>query len=95
MTDPDPETPARRRAERAASTASSSTRPSLSATGDGEGDAVTSPAKVMRIGSMVKLLLEEVRAAPLDEPSRERLARSTSDRSPSCPRRCRPTCSTS
>ena len=28
----------------------------------------------MRIGSMVKMLLEEVRAAPLDEPSRERLA---------------------
>jgi hypothetical protein len=43
--------------------------------GDQEsGDAVTSPAKVMRIGSMVKALLEEVRAAPLDEPSRERLA---------------------
>ncbi|HET9548206.1 MAG TPA: bacterial proteasome activator family protein [Desertimonas sp.] len=42
--------------------------------GAGEGDAVTSPAKVMRIGSMVKALLEEVRAAPLDEPSRERLA---------------------
>jgi hypothetical protein len=39
-----------------------------------DGDAVTSPAKVMRIGSMVKALLEEVRAAPLDEPSRERLA---------------------
>ena len=39
-----------------------------------EGDAVTSPAKVMRIGSMVKMLLEEVRTAPLDEPSRERLA---------------------
>ena len=39
-----------------------------------EGDAVTSPAKVMRIGSMVKTLLEEVRGAPLDEPSRERLA---------------------
>jgi Protein of unknown function (DUF2587) len=38
------------------------------------GDAVTSPAKVMRIGSMVKMLLEEVRMAPLDEPSRERLA---------------------
>ena len=38
------------------------------------GDAVTSPAKVMRIGSMVKMLLEEVRAAPLDAPSRERLA---------------------
>ena len=41
---------------------------------DEGGDAVTSPAKVMRIGSMVKTLLEEVRAAPLDEPSRERLA---------------------
>jgi hypothetical protein len=39
-----------------------------------EGDAVTSPAKVMRIGSMVRTLLEEVRAAPPDEPSRERLA---------------------
>jgi Bacterial proteasome activator len=38
------------------------------------GDAVTSPAKVMRIGTMVKTLLEEVRMAPLDEPSRERLA---------------------
>ena len=35
---------------------------------------MTSPAKVMRIGTMVKTLLEEVRAAPLDEPSRERLA---------------------
>jgi hypothetical protein len=35
---------------------------------------VTEPAKVMRIGSMVKQLLEEVRQAPLDERSRERLA---------------------
>jgi len=43
--------------------------------GDGESvEAVISPAKVMRIGSMVKTLLEEVRTAPLDEPSRERLA---------------------
>ena len=41
---------------------------------EAQGEAVTSPAKVMRIGSMVKMLLEEVRAAPLDEPSRERLA---------------------
>ncbi len=40
----------------------------------GEIEAVTSPAKVMRIGSMVKALLEEVRAAPLDDQSRERLA---------------------
>jgi len=37
-------------------------------------DSVTSPAKVMRIGSMVKALLEEVRGSELDEPSRERLA---------------------
>jgi hypothetical protein len=41
--------------------------------GDG-GEAVTEPAKVMRIGSMVKQLLEEVRGAALDEHSRERLA---------------------
>jgi len=39
-----------------------------------ESESVTSPAKVMRIGSMVKQLLEEVRTAPLDEASRERLA---------------------
>jgi hypothetical protein len=37
-------------------------------------ESVTSPAKVMRIGSMVKQLLEEVRTAPLDQASRERLA---------------------
>lgn len=37
-------------------------------------ETVSEPAKVMRIGSMVKQLLEEVRGAPLDEPSRERLA---------------------
>jgi len=36
--------------------------------------AVTEPAKVMRIGSMVKQLLDEVRSAPLDDASRERLA---------------------
>lgn len=35
---------------------------------------VTEPAKVMRIGSMVRQLLEEVRQAPLDDASRERLA---------------------
>lgn len=32
------------------------------------------PAKVMRIGTMVKQLLEEVRTAPLDEAARGRLA---------------------
>jgi hypothetical protein len=34
---------------------------------------VEQPAKVMRIGSMVKQLLEEVRAAPLDDGARTRL----------------------
>ncbi|MHB1535263.1 MAG: bacterial proteasome activator family protein [Acidimicrobiales bacterium] len=37
------------------------------------GEAVEQPAKVMRIGSMIKQLLEEVRQAPLDEASRNRL----------------------
>ena len=37
-------------------------------------ETVTEPAKVMRIGSMVKQLLEEVRGGVLDEASRERLA---------------------
>src|SRR5215207_8536282 len=43
---------------------------------EGEGDPsrlVEQPAKVMRIGSMIKQLLEEVRAAPLDEAGRARL----------------------
>jgi hypothetical protein len=34
---------------------------------------VEQPAKVMRIGTMIKQLLEEVRAAPLDESGRRRL----------------------
>jgi hypothetical protein len=49
--------------------------------GEGEGSSdgnsiaemVSQPDKVMRIGSMIKQLLEEVRAAPLDEASRIRL----------------------
>jgi hypothetical protein len=45
---------------------------------EGEGeraltDLVEQPAKVMRIGSMIRQLLEEVKAAPLDEASRSRL----------------------
>jgi hypothetical protein len=36
-------------------------------------DLVEQPAKVMRIGTMIKQLLEEVRVAPLDEASRTRL----------------------
>ncbi|HWH30249.1 MAG TPA: bacterial proteasome activator family protein [Mycobacteriales bacterium] len=39
----------------------------------GPAELVEQPAKVMRIGSMVKQLLEEVRAAPLDDAARERL----------------------
>jgi hypothetical protein len=37
-------------------------------------EAVSHPAKVMRIGAMIKQLLEEVRRAPLDEAGREVLA---------------------
>ncbi len=36
-------------------------------------EAVTEPAKVMRIGAMIRTLLEEVRQSPLDEPGRDRL----------------------
>jgi hypothetical protein len=45
--------------------------------GEGDSDEITGmveqPAKVMRIGTMIKQLLEEVRAAPLDEAGRQRL----------------------
>ena len=37
------------------------------------GEYVEHPAKVMRIGSMIKQLLDEVRSAPLDDKSRARL----------------------
>jgi hypothetical protein len=44
---------------------------------DADGEQITGmieqPAKVMRIGTMIKQLLEEVRAAPLDEAGRQRL----------------------
>ena len=36
-------------------------------------DLVEQPAKVMRIGGMIRQLLEEVKAAPLDEKARQRL----------------------
>lgn len=39
---------------------------------EGEPDSVQHPAKVMRIATMAKQLLDEVRAAPLDEASRQR-----------------------
>ena len=40
---------------------------------DGPTESIDQPAKLLRIGSMVKQLLEEVRQAPLDEASRGRL----------------------
>lgn len=62
MTDPDPEI----------------ARPELVDGPGGQSDeekreAVEEPAKVMRIGSMIKQLLEEVRSADLDQPARSRL----------------------
>ncbi len=42
-------------------------------TDDTEHEFVSEPAKVMRVGSMIKQLLDEVRSTELDEPSRQRL----------------------
>jgi len=51
----------------------------MAVTGEADSDSnpaglIEQPAKVMRIGSMIKQLLEEVRSAPLDEAGRARLA---------------------
>jgi hypothetical protein len=43
------------------------------AEGQSSSEAVEQPGKVMRIGSMIKQLLDEVRQAPLDDASRQRL----------------------
>ncbi|MEO2113578.1 MAG: proteasome activator, partial [Acidimicrobiales bacterium] len=40
---------------------------------DSVDETIEHPAKVMRVGTMMKQLLEEVRAASLDEASRDRL----------------------
>jgi hypothetical protein len=58
--------------------ASSEAGPSLDGDDDDEEtrhitELVEQPAKVMRIGSMIRQLLEEVKSAPLDEASRQRL----------------------
>jgi hypothetical protein len=50
-------------------TSESSTPPST----DPDTDFISQPAKVMRIGAMVKNLLDEARSAPLDEAGRARL----------------------
>ena len=73
---PDPATAAgtgdTRTAEPAPASASGSEADAVSEAAD-EGD-IASPGKVMRIGTMVKQLLEEVRSADLDEKGRQRLA---------------------
>lgn len=40
---------------------------------DGSGTYITEPSKLMRIGSMTRAMLDEVRQAPLDEAGRKRL----------------------
>jgi hypothetical protein len=46
---------------------------SIQSEGEDPAKLIEQPAKVMRIGSMIKQLLEEVRAAPLDDAGRQRL----------------------
>lgn len=41
--------------------------------GDGDGEQITRPTKLIRIASMVRTMLEEVRRAPLDDAGRRRL----------------------
>jgi len=43
------------------------------AAGEEEGEQVTSPTKLIRIASMVRTMLDEVRRAPLDDAGRRRL----------------------
>jgi len=42
--------------------------------GDGPDESIEQPAKVMRVGAMMRQLLDELRGEDLDEGSRERLA---------------------
>ena len=49
-------------------------RPDTAEASRNPADLVAHPGKVMRIASMIKQLLEEVRSAPLDEAGRTRLA---------------------
>lgn len=49
--------------------------PAVGSEGDGaQGEAITQPAKLLRIASMVRELLDETRQASLDEAGRRRLA---------------------
>ncbi|MDZ7932949.1 MAG: bacterial proteasome activator family protein [Rhodococcus sp. (in: high G+C Gram-positive bacteria)] len=63
----------REEATAAAARAAGSSANDGSDDGSGLSEMVEQPAKVMRIGTMIKQLLEEVRAAPLDDASRTRL----------------------
>jgi Protein of unknown function (DUF2587) len=52
----------------------SNERKEAPAESDERSTVIEEPAKIMRIGEMIKRLLEEVRSAPLDEAARSRLA---------------------
>ena len=47
--------------------------PSSASPGEEEQPAISEPAKVMRIGSMIRTMLDEVREVELDEASRDRM----------------------
>jgi hypothetical protein len=49
------------------------TNPDVVIEGTQQGESIEQPGKILRIGQMVKQLLEEVRLAPLDEAGRVRL----------------------
>jgi hypothetical protein len=49
------------------------TAPSEDGSPDEQGEQVTSPTKLIRIASMVRTMLDEVRRAPLDDAGRRRL----------------------
>ena len=55
-----------------------------------DGEAITEPAKLLRIASMVRELLGETRQASLDEAGRKRLADIYHRPSGGCPRCSRP-----
>ena len=56
------------------------------------GEVIEQPAKIMRIGTMIRTLLEEARSAELDEKSRDRLRDDLRHVGPGAGRRrCRPT----
>jgi hypothetical protein len=71
-----PAGPAGAHAAAAAGPGPAATGPAAKSRGKGSNlqDLVDEPAKVMRIGTMIRQLLAEVKSAPLDDAARERLA---------------------